>query len=200
MSTIPELKMNGYPQVLTVNYQDRVDLENKSGSVSRLAAPLPCPSLTDALTGIGNAICSLAKLILAELKKANNIMSLVEADKPSGDTATKLSGHMRGLKPWKPGQTGNPAGRPVAARQKLNENFVNQLSSDFAKHGSKAIVKMRETDPSSYVRVCASLLPKDVFVHQGPLAELTPDEIAALAYAARRAVAVVHDSGSEEQA
>ena len=101
---------------------------------------------------------------------------------------------------WKPGQTGNPLGRPLHARQRLNENFVNKLSADFAKHGDRAIKKLRETDVASYVRVCASLLPKDVFVHQGPLAELTPDEIAALAYAARRAVAVVHDSGSEEQA
>ena len=99
-----------------------------------------------------------------------------------------------------PGQSGNPAGKPMAARHRLNDAFINKLSADFAKHGEKAIVKMREADPSSYVRVCASLLPKDVFVHQGPLAELTPDEIAALAYAARRAVAVVHDSSSEEQA
>ncbi len=66
--------------------------------------------------------------------------------------------------PWKPGQSGNPAGRPKGARSKLGEDFVAALHEDFAAHGVAAIQKMREEKPGDYVRVIASLLPKELDV------------------------------------
>lgn len=60
-----------------------------------------------------------------------------------------------------PGNTGG-AGRPKGARNKLGEAFLKALSTDFDEHGIDAIKTVREEDPSTYVKVVASLLPKEM--------------------------------------
>ena len=68
----------------------------------------------------------------------------------------------RGLKePWGAGKSGNPAGRPKGSRNKLGEAFVEALHDDFNANGVEAITSMRAADPGGYVRVIASLLPKE---------------------------------------
>lgn len=62
---------------------------------------------------------------------------------------------------FKPGQSGNPKGRPKGSRNKLSEDFVAALQADFEEGGIEAIQSMRGTDPGGYVRVIASLLPKE---------------------------------------
>jgi len=44
---------------------------------------------------------------------------------------------------WRPGQSGNPKGRPIGSRNKLNEKFILALHDDFAKHGPAVIDDMR---------------------------------------------------------
>ena len=46
-------------------------------------------------------------------------------------------------------------------RQALNQAFLNKLSQDWRKHGDDVIVAAREKDPVGYLRIVASLLPKD---------------------------------------
>jgi hypothetical protein len=91
---------------------------------------------------------------------------------------------------WKPGQSGNPLGRPRSSREALGTRFIEALSEVFQKKGKAAINKLADTDPATFVRVCASLMPKELLISQGPLADLSSQEIAALAYAARKAVAL----------
>lgn len=55
---------------------------------------------------------------------------------------------------------GNP-GRPKGSRNKLGEAFVEALHADFDAHGAQVIADVREKDPAAYVRVVASLLPKE---------------------------------------
>lgn len=55
---------------------------------------------------------------------------------------------------------GNP-GRPKGSRNKLGEAFVEALHDDFQAEGVAAIQNMRANDPGGYVRVIASLLPKE---------------------------------------
>lgn len=83
------------------------------------------------------------------------------------------------LKPhwWKPGQSGNPKGRPKGSRNKLGEAFVDALQEDFAKHGVKAIETVRTDKPEHYLKVIASILPKELNVNVNETDALTDDEL-----------------------
>lgn len=63
---------------------------------------------------------------------------------------------------WKPGQSGNPNGRPKGARAKLAENFCDALLADFADNGVAAIQVMRAEKPNEYAKMIASIMPKEV--------------------------------------
>jgi hypothetical protein len=79
--------------------------------------------------------------------------------------------------PFKPGRSGNPRGRPKGSRHKLSERVLAELTADFEQHGAAAIRQARETDPAAYIRVIASLLPKQTEKIPNPLEDLTDDEL-----------------------
>lgn len=66
-----------------------------------------------------------------------------------------------GLIPFKPGQSGNPAGRPKGSRHKLGQAFIEALHDDFNAHGEDVIEKVRLEKPDQYMKVVASLLPRE---------------------------------------
>ncbi|WP_051625856.1 DUF5681 domain-containing protein [Kozakia baliensis] len=74
--------------------------------------------------------------------------------KDAAPTAPKQRG-----RPFKPGQSGNPAGRQKGTRNKLSEEFVSALFNDFQENGVEAIMAMRQEKPNEYVKVIASLIP-----------------------------------------
>jgi hypothetical protein len=96
---------------------------------------------------------------------------------------------------FKPGQSGNPAGRPKGSRNKLCEDFISKLYADFTEHGAQAIDTMRQEDPSGYVKVVAGLLPKE-FVIDRPIEGLTDDELAAAIVELRARLTAAHDAGA----
>ena len=61
---------------------------------------------------------------------------------------------------FKQGQSGNPAGRPKGARNKLSDLFIEALSKDFNEHGAETIEELRTTNPAQYCQVIARLMPK----------------------------------------
>lgn len=84
---------------------------------------------------------------------------------------------------FQPGQSGNPNGRPKGSRNKLGEAFLEKLLADFEANGIEAIEACRVNSPETYVRVIASILPKEIqaevtqrFVARLPTAAATTDE------------------------
>jgi len=66
--------------------------------------------------------------------------------------------------PWKPGQSGNPAGRPRGSRGKLSENFLTDLHDAWQQHGPNALARCAEQKPDAFCRIVADLLPRNVSV------------------------------------
>lgn len=75
--------------------------------------------------------------------------------------------------------TGNiGGGRPKSSRNKLGEAFIEALKDDFEEHGVAAIQVVRAEKPDQYLKVIASLLPKDVNLNLNDNSEMTDDELA----------------------
>ena len=68
------------------------------------------------------------------------------------------------LRPWRPGQSGNPAGRPLGSRHRITEDLFSKLAEDFERHGVAVIQRVRDEDPSTYLRLIAGLVPRNVEV------------------------------------
>jgi hypothetical protein len=75
-----------------------------------------------------------------------------------------------------PGNSGF-GGRPKGARNKLGEEFIQALHESFMEHGAETIETVRVEDPTQYVKVIASLLPKELNVKVSELDELSDEEL-----------------------
>jgi hypothetical protein len=72
----------------------------------------------------------------------------------------------------------NGGGRPKGARNKLAEAFIQALADDFETNGVRAIEVVRAEKPDQYLKVIASLLPKEMNLNlNNDLGELSDDEL-----------------------
>lgn len=84
----------------------------------------------------------------------------------------------RGNPNWKPGVSGNPSGRPKGSRNKLAESFLDAYARDFEQHGQSVLERVRQEEPGTYLRVAASVLPKEMNVAvERSVRELSDDEL-----------------------
>jgi hypothetical protein len=59
------------------------------------------------------------------------------------------------------GNNGGP-GRKTGSRNKLGEAFVADLRADWEQHGPAVIEQVRKAEPAAYLRVVASLMPRQL--------------------------------------
>jgi len=97
---------------------------------------------------------------------------------------------------WAPGQSGNPAGRAKGSRNKLADDFLNALHDDFKDNGKAAIIAVRDERPHEYLKIVASLLPKQIEIKEGAFDGVDDEALAALVAAARSALGIVEGGGT----
>jgi hypothetical protein len=78
------------------------------------------------------------------------------ADLADGQPDTQRDGQGRFL------SGNNGGGRKKGSRNKLTETFISTIEADFAEHGPEVLAKLRDDDPASYMRIIASLVPRDL--------------------------------------
>lgn len=85
---------------------------------------------------------------------------------------------------FQPGQSGNPAGMPIGTLKSLRGDFVAALATHFREKGPEAIEKAYQESPLGYLKVIATVIPKELEIHR-PLDELSDIELAAVVAAMR---------------
>jgi non-ribosomal peptide synthetase component E (peptide arylation enzyme) len=76
-----------------------------------------------------------------------------------------------------PGAAPVSKGRPKGARNKLGEAFLADLLADFEVHGPAVIAAVRVDKPDQYLKVVASILPRELNIKVNELDELTDDQL-----------------------
>ena len=77
--------------------------------------------------------------------------------------------------------SGAAKGRPKGSRNRLGVAFVEAMLGDFEQHGRTVIASLRDDKPEQYLRIVASILPKEI-----ELGEEAIDSIASVIHARRQ--------------
>lgn len=64
---------------------------------------------------------------------------------------------------WKKGESGNPGGR-AAHKDRFTRKFWADFHNEWEQGGPDALTRIRRDDPATFVRVAASLMPKETEV------------------------------------
>lgn len=76
------------------------------------------------------------------------------------------------------GKKGGP-GRPKGSRNKLGEAFLADMLEDWSENGPSVIAEVRREKPDQYLKVVASILPKDINLNVNDAESMTDDELIA---------------------
>lgn len=68
-------------------------------------------------------------------------------------------------------------GRPKGSRNKLGEAFLSDMYEDWEQNGKSVIEEVRTHKPAVYMKVVASILPRDLNVNINPLEDADDAEL-----------------------
>jgi Family of unknown function (DUF5681) len=79
---------------------------------------------------------------------------------------------------WKPGESGNPRGRPLGARQRISEQLIADIADVWETYGRNVLRRLAAQDPATLAKIAYGLLPKDIFIQVAPSApgNLSPQD------------------------
>ena len=84
--------------------------------------------------------------------------------------------------PFQKGQ----GGRVKGARNRLSMAFVEALAKEFEEHGAEAIRICRVERPTEFIKIIASIMPKEFEITDNRLAAITDEELDVFIEYARR--------------
>ena len=71
-------------------------------------------------------------------------------------------------------------GRPIGARNRITNALLTKLADDFDMHGDAVIKIARIEKPVEYLKIVASLLPKELAINDAKVGDMSEEEIAGL--------------------
>src|SRR5262245_54157865 len=93
-------------------------------------------------------------------------------------------------------------GRRRGARHRISTALLEAIARDFEEFGEETVRITRVEKPVEYLRIVASLLPKELEITVGPLQEISDQELELLIEDARkqhRLIDVTRNVGSREE-
>ena len=87
--------------------------------------------------------------------------------------------------PFVPGRP-KTGGRARGTRNKPNADFIAALCEAFEEHGKEAIRIVVAEEPATFIKICASILPKEFEITDSRLKELPDDQLDQLIIVAQR--------------
>jgi hypothetical protein len=100
------------------------------------------------------------------------------------DTATTDIPNNTTLKPWqRGGPTPNPLGRKRGTPNKFSRAFLADVAEKWHAHGADVLDEVRHDDPATFLRVCASLVPREILLttqNATPVSQMSETELQAV--------------------
>ncbi len=81
-------------------------------------------------------------------------------------------------RPFPAGTSGNPAGRPKGARNRLGEAFLDDLRALWETDGEACLREALREKPMEFAKMVAGLLPKELLVGSAPEEDMSDAELA----------------------
>lgn len=82
-------------------------------------------------------------------------------------------------KPFEPGHA-KVGGRVKGSRNKLSADFIAALAKAFEEQGEAAIKIVAKEEPKDFLRVIASIIPRELDIHDNRLKEFSDDDVDAI--------------------